>query len=75
MKPALLAILALLALSAPAVASVRFQRIDGVRSPGTSASAEYLAPLAKSIVGRARGWQVWAVERRLVPFLARVAKG
>ncbi len=32
--------------------------------PGTSASAAYFAPLAKTIVARARGWQVWAVERR-----------
>jgi hypothetical protein len=32
--------------------------------PGTSASAAYLAPLARDIVSRARGWQVWSVERR-----------
>lgn len=32
--------------------------------PGTSASAAYFAPLARTIVNRARGWQVWAVERR-----------
>ena len=31
-----------------------------VLSPGTSASAAYFAPLAKSIVARAKGWQVWA---------------
>lgn len=32
--------------------------------PGTSASAAYFAPLARHIVSRVRGWQVWAVERR-----------
>jgi hypothetical protein len=35
-----------------------------VLNPGTSASAAYFEPLAKDIVARARGWQVWAVERR-----------
>jgi pimeloyl-ACP methyl ester carboxylesterase len=35
-----------------------------VLNPGTSASAAYFEPLAKAIVTRARGWQVWAVERR-----------
>jgi hypothetical protein len=35
-----------------------------VLNPGTSASAAYFAPLAKDIVSRVRGWQVWAVERR-----------
>jgi pimeloyl-ACP methyl ester carboxylesterase len=35
-----------------------------VLNPGTSASAAYFAPLAKDIVARAKGWQVWAVERR-----------
>ena len=35
-----------------------------VLNPGTSASAAYFAPLAKAIVARAPGWQVWAVERR-----------
>ena len=35
-----------------------------VLNPGTSASAAYFEPLAKTIVKRARGWQVWAVERR-----------
>ncbi len=35
-----------------------------VLNPGTSASAAYFAPLAEDIVRRARGWQVWAVERR-----------
>jgi hypothetical protein len=35
-----------------------------VLNPGTSASAAYFQPLAKSIVGSARGWQVWSVERR-----------
>src|SRR5689334_20479844 len=35
-----------------------------VLNPGTSASAAYFAPLARSIVARAPSWQVWAVERR-----------
>jgi pimeloyl-ACP methyl ester carboxylesterase len=35
-----------------------------VLNPGTSASAAYFAPLAKDIVRRVKGWQVWAVERR-----------
>src|SRR5215212_444033 len=35
-----------------------------VLSPGTSASAAYFAPLARDIARKARGWQVWAVERR-----------
>jgi hypothetical protein len=35
-----------------------------VLNPGTSASAAYFAPLAKTLVTRTRGWQVWAVERR-----------
>ncbi len=35
-----------------------------VLNPGTSASAAYFAPLARSIVARMPGWQVWAVERR-----------
>jgi pimeloyl-ACP methyl ester carboxylesterase len=35
-----------------------------VLNPGTSASAAYFEPLAKDIVKRAKGWQVWAVERR-----------
>jgi hypothetical protein len=35
-----------------------------VLNPGTSASAAYFAPLARDVVKRARGWQVWAVERR-----------
>jgi pimeloyl-ACP methyl ester carboxylesterase len=35
-----------------------------VLNPGTSASAAYFAPLARSVVARARGWQVWSVERR-----------
>ena len=33
-------------------------------NPGTSASAAYFAPLARSVVAKAKGWQVWAVERR-----------
>src|SRR5262245_30488350 len=32
--------------------------------PGTSAGAAYFAPLARTLVSRAKGWQVWAVERR-----------
>ena len=35
-----------------------------VLNPGTSSSAAYFAPLAKTIVRRTPGWQVWAVERR-----------
>ena len=35
-----------------------------VLNPGTSASAAYFAPLARDVVTRAKGWQVWAVERR-----------
>jgi len=35
-----------------------------VLNPGTSASAAYFAPLAKTIVAERKGWQVWAVERR-----------
>jgi pimeloyl-ACP methyl ester carboxylesterase len=35
-----------------------------VLNPGNSASAAYFEPLAKDIVSRAKGWQVWAVERR-----------
>jgi hypothetical protein len=35
-----------------------------VLAPGTSAGAGYLLPLARSLVARLPGWQVWAVERR-----------
>ena len=35
-----------------------------ILNPGTSASAAYFAPLAKTVAKRAKGWQVWAVERR-----------
>jgi hypothetical protein len=35
-----------------------------ILNPGTSASAAYFAPLARTIVAREKGWQVWAVERR-----------
>jgi pimeloyl-ACP methyl ester carboxylesterase len=35
-----------------------------VLNPGTSASASYFVPVARDIVKRAPGWQVWAVERR-----------
>ena len=35
-----------------------------VLEPGTSAAAAYFVPLAKWIVAKASGWQVWSVERR-----------
>jgi pimeloyl-ACP methyl ester carboxylesterase len=35
-----------------------------VLNPGTSASASYFAPLAKTVVELLPSWQVWAVERR-----------
>jgi hypothetical protein len=35
-----------------------------ILNPGTSASAAYFAPLAKTVVSRVSGWQIWAVERR-----------
>jgi pimeloyl-ACP methyl ester carboxylesterase len=35
-----------------------------VLEPGTSAAASYFVPLAKWIVSKASGWQVWAVQRR-----------
>jgi pimeloyl-ACP methyl ester carboxylesterase len=35
-----------------------------ILNPGTSASAAYFAPLARTLAKRAKGWQVWAVERR-----------
>src|SRR3954467_6553273 len=35
-----------------------------VLNPGTSASAAYFEPLAKTLVKRRPDWQVWAVERR-----------
>ena len=35
-----------------------------VLEPGTSAAAAYFVPLAKWIVSKAPGWQVWAVQRR-----------
>ena len=35
-----------------------------VLNPGTSASAAYFEPLARSIVKELPDWQVWAVERR-----------
>jgi hypothetical protein len=35
-----------------------------VLEPGTSAGSAYFAPLARWIVARDPGWQVWAVERR-----------
>jgi hypothetical protein len=35
-----------------------------ILNPGTSASAAYFAPLARTVVKQAKGWQVWAVERR-----------
>jgi len=35
-----------------------------VLEPGTSAGSAYFVPLAKWIVSRTNGWQVWSVERR-----------
>jgi len=35
-----------------------------VLEPGTSAGAAYFVPLARWIVSRTPGWQVWSVERR-----------
>ncbi|MHB1571407.1 MAG: hypothetical protein ACYCXW_12160 [Solirubrobacteraceae bacterium] len=35
-----------------------------VLEPGTSAGAAYFVPLAKWIVSRSPGWQVWAIQRR-----------
>jgi len=35
-----------------------------ILNPGTSAGAAYFAPLARAIVNRTPGWQVWSVERR-----------
>ncbi len=35
-----------------------------VLEPGTSAGAGYFLPFAKRLVEHAKGWQVWAVERR-----------
>src|SRR5271157_1811659 len=35
-----------------------------VLEPGTSAAATYFVPLAKWLVSKTSGWQVWSVERR-----------
>jgi len=35
-----------------------------ILNPGTSAGAAYFAPLARDVAKQAKGWQVWAVERR-----------
>ncbi len=35
-----------------------------VLEPGTSAGGAYFVPLAKWIVSKQKGWQVWSVERR-----------
>jgi pimeloyl-ACP methyl ester carboxylesterase len=35
-----------------------------ILNPGTSASAAYFVPLAKTVVEKVKGWQVWSVERR-----------
>ena len=35
-----------------------------VLEPGTSAGSAYFVPLGKWIVAKAKGWQVWSVERR-----------
>src|SRR5919204_3766624 len=32
--------------------------------PGTSAGSAYIAPFARTLVRRVKGWQVWSVERR-----------
>jgi hypothetical protein len=71
MKPALIAILVPLALSAPAAASVRFQRIDGVRSPGTPARYDKVGILK---IGPAKARNVLVLNPG-TSFLARVAKG
>jgi pimeloyl-ACP methyl ester carboxylesterase len=34
-----------------------------VLEPGTSAAASYFVPLAQWVVSKAKGWQVWAVQR------------
>jgi pimeloyl-ACP methyl ester carboxylesterase len=35
-----------------------------VLEPGTSAGSAYFVPLAKWLVSKVKGWQVWSVERR-----------
>src|SRR4051794_34088910 len=35
-----------------------------VLEPGTQAGAAYFRPVARDLVKRLRGWQVWAVDRR-----------
>jgi hypothetical protein len=35
-----------------------------ILNAGTSLGAAYFAPLAQTVAARARGWQVWSVERR-----------
>jgi len=35
-----------------------------VLNPGTSAGSAYFGPLARTLVQRLKGWQVWSVERR-----------
>ena len=35
-----------------------------VLEPGTSAGSAYFVPLARWIVSKTKGWQVWSVERR-----------
>ena len=35
-----------------------------VLNPGTSAGSAYFGPLARTLVKRLNGWQVWSVERR-----------
>jgi hypothetical protein len=35
-----------------------------VFNPGTSAGSAYIAPFARTLVKRLKGWQVWSVERR-----------
>ena len=50
------------------VGTLRFGPRDApnvlILNPGTSAGSAYFAPLARTIVKRTKGWQVWSVERR-----------
>ena len=48
------------------VLKVGSERADNVLivNPGTSAGAAYFAPLARTVARQAKGWQVWAIERR-----------
>ena len=35
-----------------------------ILNPGTSAASAYFRPLARTIVKKTRGWQIWSIERR-----------